>query len=315
MEARASHQLMLLQNHAPQISPKKPSKRKDSSVMAIKGEAGLSYGNRKMRSVGKGCCLSSLSATSSLASFNDFADRSSPDEVKEEIKRCFELVHKLGRGVVYLGSARVKTDQPHYMQSLELAREVGKLLKCTTWTGAGPGLMDAAIKGSFEANVAVGGFKIAREANEWTTSNFHPYLPSESYLTCRFFSARKHALVDAAVRNNPSDMTAVIALPGGVGTLDEMFEILALIQMERIGSKFPVPFLLMNYDSYYSKLLEFIHDCEQWGTVASGEVDSLWKVCSGNAEALDYLADYYSIQESKRSYDTDICKEPKLVSG
>ncbi|XP_018680613.2 uncharacterized protein LOC135671937 isoform X2 [Musa acuminata AAA Group] len=177
--------------------------------------------------------------------------------------------------------------------------EVALLLDCTTWTGAGPGLMDAAFKGALEAKKPVGGFKIARESGEWTSSNFHPYLPPETYLTCRFFSARKHGLVDAAVRNNPSDMTAVVALPGGIGTLDEVFEILALIQLERIGSKFPVPFLLMNYDSFYSKLLDFLDDSGKWGTVARGEVEALWKVCGGNSEASDYLAEFYGLPQTK----------------
>lgn len=109
------------------------------------------------------------------------------------------------------------------------------------------------------------------------------------YTTCRFFSARKHGLVDAAVRATGSDKTAIVALPGGIGTLDEAFEILALIQLERIGSLLPVPFLLMNYNSFYSKLLDFLGDCEGWGTVSSSEVASLWKVCNNNSEALTYL--------------------------
>lgn len=88
----------------------------------------------------------------------------------------------------------------------------------------------------------------------------------------RFFSARKHGLVDAVVRSNSYDKTAVVALPGGIGTLDEMFEIMALIQLKRIGSKLPVPFLLMNYDLFYSKLLDFLNVCEDWGTVSKGEV-------------------------------------------
>lgn len=111
----------------------------------------------------------------------------------------------------------------------------------------------------------------------------------------RFFSARKHGLVDAAVRSSNSDKTAVVALPGGVGTLDEMFEILALIQLERIGSELPVPFIVMNYDSYYAKLLDFLDDCEGWGTLSKGELSSLWKICDTNSEALSYLADFYDL--------------------
>ncbi|XP_050220371.1 uncharacterized protein LOC126670637 [Mercurialis annua] len=230
---------------------------------------------------------------SELAS--DFEERASPNEVRKEIGSCYELVHRLGRGVVYLGSSRMEPDHPHYVQTLELSREVAKLLDCTSWSGVGPGLMDASIKGAMQAGKPVAGFKIGKEAGEWTASNFHPYLPSETYLTCRFFSARKHGLVDAAVRNSSSDRTAVVALPGGIGTLDEMFEILTLIQLERIGSTLPVPFIVMNYDSYYQKLFDFIQDCENWGTVSKGEVAPLWKICSNNSEALAYLTDFYSL--------------------
>jgi hypothetical protein len=232
----------------------------------------------------------------------EFRKRSSADEVCLEIHKCYQLVHKLGRGAVYLGSSRTKPDHHHFLQAMELARETAGLLECTTWSGVGQGLMDSIIKGALQAGKPVGGFKIAKEAGEWTSSNFHPYLPPETYMTCRFFSARKHGLVDAAVRNNLTDHTTIIALPGGIGTLDEIFEVLTLIQLERIGSKHPVPFILMNYDGFYSKLLQFIDTCENWGTVSHGEVDSLWKVCNCNLEALEYLADFYDIPESRRKF-------------
>ncbi|XP_034212094.1 probable cytokinin riboside 5'-monophosphate phosphoribohydrolase LOGL10 isoform X2 [Prunus dulcis] len=229
-------------------------------------------------------------------------------QMRKEIERCYELIHRLGRGVVYLGSSRMGPDHSHYLQALELGREIANLLECTSWTGAGPGLMDAATKGALQAGKPVGGFKIGKEAGEWTASNFHPYLPSEVYLTCRFFSARKHGLVDAAVRSCSSDRTAVVALPGGIGTLDEIFEILALIQLERIGSELPVPFLLMNYDSFYSKLLGFLDDCEDWGTLSKGEITSLWKVCDSNSEALAYLADFYKLPPptDKAQHDNEL---------
>lgn len=230
----------------------------------------------------------------------DFDERTSPNEVRKEIQRCYELIHRLGRGVVYLGSSRMGPDHSHYSKTLELSTEIANLLGCTSWTGAGPGLMDAATKGALRAGKSVGGFKIGKEAGEWTASNYHPYLPSEVYLTCRFFSARKHGLVDAVVRSSSSERTAVVALPGGIGTLDEVFEILALIQLERIGSKLPVPFLLMNYDSFYSKLLNFLDDCEDWGTLSKGELSSLWKVCDSNSEALAYLSEFYDLPLSEK---------------
>lgn len=244
----------------------------------------------------------------------EFEERTSPNEVKKEIERCYELIHRLGRGVAYLGSLRMGPTHPHYLQALELGKEIAILLNCTSWTGAGPGLMDAAMKGALQAGKPVGGFKISKEAGEWTATNFHPYLPSETCLTCRFFSARKHGLVDAVVRSDSSDRTAVVALPGGVGTLDEVFEILALIQLERIGSELPVPFLLMNYDSFYSKLLDFLNDCEHWGTVAMGEVSSLWKVCNNNLEALAYLEEFYDLPTDKVRHRDKLRSPHRTVS-
>lgn len=246
---------------------------------------------------------------------NEFTERTSPSEVSKEIKKCYELIHKLGRGVVYLGSSRVKTDHSHYLQTLELGKEIARLLDCTSWTGVGPGLMDAAIKGALEAQKPVGGFKIAKEAGEWTTSKFHPYLPPETYLTCRFFSARKHGLVDAVVRNSKSDRTAIVALPGGIGTLDEIFEILALIQLQRIGSELPVPFLLMNYDSFYSNLLDFLSYCEDYGALYRGEVASLWKICNDNFEALEYLAEFYCIPRTERNYTIELGRTHGTISS
>lgn len=234
----------------------------------------------------------------------DFQERKSPTEVKEEIEQCYKLIQRLGRGVVYLGSSRFRPNHPHYAQAFELGKEIASFLDCTSWSGAGPGLMDAVTKGALQAGKPVGGFKIAKEAGEWTATNFHPYLPLDCYLTCRFFSARKHGLVDAAVRASDSDRTAVVALPGGIGTLDEAFEILTLIQLERIGSMLPVPFLLMNYDSFYSKLLDFLDDCEVLGTLSKGELASLWKVCDNNSEALAYLEEYYSVSELRNDYKT-----------
>jgi len=118
----------------------------------------------------------------------------------------------------------------------------------------------------------------------------------------RFFSARKHGFADAGVRDNQADRTAFVSLPGGVGTLDEIFEISTLIQLQRLGSAYPVPLLVLNYDGFFTGLLQFLKSCQEWGTVSAGELDALWKVCNTNLEALEYLADFYGISESDRLY-------------
>ncbi|KAG0569364.1 hypothetical protein KC19_6G085100 [Ceratodon purpureus] len=157
-------------------------------------------------------------------------------------------------------------------------------------------------RGVASQQAPVGGFRISKEAGSWSQSSTHPYLETATYLTCRFFSARKHGLVEAAVRNNLSDRTAFICLPGGIGTLDELFEILTLIQLDRIGSSFPVPFLFLNYDDFYTNLLRFMATCKEHGTVREGEFEKLCYVSTSNLDALEYLADFYGIAEHDRLF-------------
>ena len=104
------------------------------------------------------------------------------------------------------------------------------------------------------------------------------------------------------MRNNSFDRTAFICFPGGIGTLDELFEILTLIQLDRIGSSFPVPFLFLNYDDFYTHLLRFMATCKEFGTVGEGEFEKLCHVSTSNLDALEYLADFYDIAEHDRHF-------------
>ena len=115
-----------------------------------------------------------------------------------------------------------------------------------------PYMMEAVTPVGIAAGKLLAGFMIQLEAGGIRQeTRRRPYLPDDVYYTASFFSARKHGLVDAGVRNAPTDRTAFFALPGGVGTLDEIFAVLALVQPRRIGSAEPVPFLVMNYDGCY----------------------------------------------------------------
>lgn len=218
-------------------------------------------------------------------------------EYEEEVRQCRRLVAQMGRGLVYLGSSRILEGRDFYGAARDLSREAALLLGSTTWSGIGSGLMDAVAQGALEADRPVAGLKVLFEANQEARASYaHPYLPVTSYLTCRSISARKMALVDAGLRMSPKEQTAYVALPGGVGTLDEIFHILALIQLKHLGSPYSVPFLLMNYGGYYSKLLDFLNSLLPHGTVAAGEVDRLWRVFDTNAAALEFLTQFYSVQ-------------------
>lgn len=94
-------------------------------------------------------------------------------------------------------------------------------------------MMHAASAGAQAIKAPVGGIRIAREAG--TTIRTASYLPADSAVFCRFLSSRKVALVDSGVRSKESDQTAYIFLPGGLGTMDELFEIMTLVQLKKLG--------------------------------------------------------------------------------
>jgi predicted Rossmann-fold nucleotide-binding protein len=230
--------------------------------------------------------------------------RESVDAISRELEAVYSLVESNGRGAIYLGSSRIKEGHDVFERSKRLATSVALLLECTTWSGIGPGLMDAVTLGGLEANGKASGILILMGEKEEQTGKItrqktrkHPYLKESQYCACSFFSARKHGLVDAGVRDGKeSTKTAFFCLPGGIGTLDEFAEILTLFQLRRIGSEEKVPFVLMNYDGVFDKLLEFITEsCVEHGLVNRGEMEEHLKVCSTNEEALAYLKEFYAL--------------------
>lgn len=230
--------------------------------------------------------------------------RESVDAISRELETVYSLVESNGRGAIYLGSSRIKEGHDVFERSKRLATSVALLLECTTWSGIGPGLMDAVTLGGLEANGKASGILILMGEKEEQTGKItrqktrkHPYLKESQYCACSFFSARKHGLVDAGVRDGKeSTKTAFFCLPGGIGTLDEFAEILTLFQLRRIGSEEKVPFVLMNYDGVFDKLLEFITEsCVEHGLVNRGEMEEHLKVCSTNEEALAYLKEFYAL--------------------
>jgi hypothetical protein len=74
--------------------------------------------------------------------------RDSAAAVQREMLACYSLIERKGRGVVYYGSARLKQDSPHWDRAVQLGRNVAQLLGCTTWSGGGPGMMEAATIGA-----------------------------------------------------------------------------------------------------------------------------------------------------------------------
>jgi uncharacterized protein (TIGR00730 family) len=139
------------------------------------------------------------------------------------------------------GSARFREDQPHY----QLARAVGaKLAKAgfTVMTGGGPGIMEAANRGAKEA----GGYSVGCNIELPKEQRPNAYL--DRWVTFPDFFVRKLMLVKYSY--------AFIALPGGFGTLDEIFETATLIQTGKIQD---FPLVLMGKE-YWSPLLDFLRE-------------------------------------------------------
>jgi uncharacterized protein (TIGR00730 family) len=167
--------------------------------------------------------------------------------------RGMYVFHFLGPCVTVFGSARLANDTPEY----EMARAMGMALGqngFTVMTGGGPGLMEAANRGAREA----GGHCVACRIRLSFEQGRNNYV--DRSVTFRYFFVRKVMLV--------SHSCALIVLPGGLGTLDELFEVLTLIQTKKIPS-LPIVFV---GKQYWQPLLAVIEQMAVAGTISTAEI-------------------------------------------
>jgi hypothetical protein len=174
--------------------------------------------------------------------------------IMAEFVRGFRVLHFAGPCVTVFGSARFPASHPYYA----LARDLGGRLAragFTVMTGGGPGIMEAANRGAREAGGRSIGCNIALPMEQQP----NPYL--DLWLEFRYFFVRKVMLVKYSY--------AFVALPGGFGTMDEIFECATLIQTGKIKD---FPLVLVGSD-YWQPLLGFLRDTMlRRGTVAPADV-------------------------------------------
>lgn len=145
----------------------------------------------------------------------------SPAKAHAEIGRAYLELHDLGPAVSIFGSAKTPKGHPHYKFAYEVARELGEAGYAII-TGGGPGIMEAANRGAKDAGVPSVGL--------------HMHLPSEQQcnkyvdvpVIFNYFFCRKIFYVDPA--------SAFVTMPGGLGTLDELFEVMTLIKTSKIAA-------------------------------------------------------------------------------
>jgi uncharacterized protein (TIGR00730 family) len=161
--------------------------------------------------------------------------------MREELAHGFRVLANVRRGVAVFGSARTPPDHPRY----ELGRQIGHALGTAGFsviTGGGPGAMEAANRGAREA----GAYSIGLNIDLPFEQHLNPYL--DLAVDFHYFFARKVMFVRYS--------GAFVVLPGGYGTMDELFEALTLIQTGKIRY-FPV---VLVGTSYWGGLVDWLRD-------------------------------------------------------
>ncbi|MEO8499480.1 MAG: TIGR00730 family Rossman fold protein [Vicinamibacteria bacterium] len=189
-----------------------------------------------------------------------------------ECVKGFRRLHFVGPCVTVFGSARFKEDHPYYA----LARELGaKLAEAgfTVMTGGGPGIMEAANRGAKEA----GGYSVGSNITLPVEQGPNSYL--DRFVEFRYFFIRKMLLEKYSY--------AFVAMPGGIGTLDEVFETAVLIQTGKMPD---FPLVLMGR-SFWSPLLDYLRQSMvAAGTIDAADVDR-WIVSDSPTETVQLIRD------------------------
>ncbi len=197
------------------------------------------------------------------------------EEFKFTIQVIFEFIkgfrafHFVGPCVTVFGSARIPDQHKFY----EIARDIGRRLSeigFTVMTGGGPGIMEAANRGAREA----GGKSVGCNIMLSFEQEPNPYM--DKWVTFKFFFVRKTLLMKYSY--------AFVVMPGGAGTMDELFEALTLIQTKKI-SNFPVVII---GKEYWKNLTELLDDFVAQKTISEEDL-KLFIVTDSVDEAIEHI--------------------------
>jgi hypothetical protein len=166
----------------------------------------------------------------------------------------FRKLHFVGPCVTFFGSARFKEDHPYYEATRELARRVGRV-GFTIMTGGGPGIMEAANRGARDVGARSVGCNIALPHEQ------RPNAYLDASLTFQRFFVRKVLLVKYSI--------CFVVMPGGAGTVDELFETITLIQTGKVKD-FPI---LLYGKEYWGPMLRQIERMVAEGTLGRKELE------------------------------------------
>ena len=189
--------------------------------------------------------------------------------------------HNIKHTVVVFGSARVDENNPNYKDAREFGKLIGlhgkKLDGCpvTLVTGGGPGIMEAANRGAYDVGAKSIGLNINLPKEQYP----NPYITPELCFLFHYFAIRKLHFAQRA--------KALVAYPGGFGTLDELFEVLTLIETKKTQK---IPVVLVS-SAYWKRLIDFDFLVEE-GYISQSDME-IFKIVENADEAWKYIMDWY----------------------
>ncbi len=203
-------------------------------------------------------------------------------KVMAEFVDGFETLNRVGPCISIFGSARTKPDNPHYKMAVKIATRLTEE-GYGIITGGGPGIMEAANKGAALNN----GVSVGLNIDLPFETNHNPYIDPDKNLNHRFFFIRKVMFVKYA--------QAFVVMPGGFGTLDELFEVLTLIQTKKISK---VPIILFG-SSFWTGLLDWFKTVmlAQFHNIHEDDLN-LFYITDDVESIVKTINDYYGDEQS-----------------
>ena len=206
-------------------------------------------------------------------------------KILAEFIEGFEKMSEIGPCVTIFGSARTKPNSKYYKLSQEVAYNFSKV-GYGIITGGGPGIMEAANKGAHFAKGNSVGLNITLPFEQ----NHNPYIDDDKIITFQHFFVRKAMFMKYS--------QAFIVLPGGYGTLDELFEAMTLIQTKKIA---PFPIILM-VKKYWEPLMDWIKNVMLDEKNISENDLSIFSIVDTPEEAIKHVEDHYKKYSLKPNF-------------
>ncbi|MDR1533949.1 MAG: TIGR00730 family Rossman fold protein [Planctomycetota bacterium] len=202
--------------------------------------------------------------------------------IMAEFVEGFEAMAQISNGISVFGSARTPEGSHYYQEAREMGRQLARA-GYTVITGGGPGIMEAANRGAREA----GGQSVGLNIDLPNEQKPNPYIGK--LLSFRYFFCRKVMFAKYS--------RALVAFPGGFGTLDELFEHITLTQTKKIVG---LPVILIG-SGFWRGMLDWVRETllEENGCIDREDL-SLFRLADSPAEAMDILKEWIPVASATR---------------